>query len=812
MDEHVFRVLEFDKVRTFLESFAQSAGGRLLCRTTKPSTIQAHVQQLQQETTEMRSEIDNSGPLALGDVHDINCVVQQTRIQNFHLDQQQLLHVAEMLETAATIKSFFAGLQEKTPAIVQRTEALTPLHSLISRIRTCISASADILDTASGHLADLRRQMRSLHANIIRGLEKYLHDVDLNFAVQDDFITTRNNRFVIPVRSDRRASIPGVVHDQSQSKATFFIEPLEILELNNTLQLTQREITHEEIRILNELSLEVQQQEAEILSNLIILEELDVIHARASLSRALAANPALPGKECAISLKNCRHPILSARFLPAAIDTEPDLENKIPPGSWVFDKPTVVEIDIIKKPGINTLVISGVNAGGKTVALKTLGLFILMHQSGMHLPVDPEGRIAHYESLFADIGDEQNIEACLSTFSAHMKRIKDLVMAATARSLVLLDELGSGTDPAEGGALAAAVLDHLRVLGCTTMVTSHLNLLKTYAYTHDDAENISVDFDSNTHRPLYRLVYGLPGFSNALSIARNIGIPESILQAAGSYAGKANQQVSDLVHTLEHSQHVVLEKQTHLSEMNEHSTVIRNSCKRLLESMQSRRDSFLRKFEETGRALLHDSENSLRSIIKQHRRQLRQLPETRYDAHARGQIQQIKQKIYQQFLPTSPAAQTLDHVEPGQTVTVNSLKKSGKVAFVDTVARRAEIDIGAIRVKAGFHELSMAGPCSKKPHNPHRPGAPLPQAAGPSFEKQLNVIGLRVAEALPLIDKSIDTAVIQGADMVEIIHGRGTGRLMRAIHEHLKDHIQVSGLSTDSKDPGCSGVTRVVIK
>jgi len=810
MDAHVFSVLEFDKVCSFLESFAQSAGGRRLCRQTRPRTEASDVQILQQQTTQMRSELERSGLLALGGVHDIKPAVLRTRIQNFHLDQEQLLHIAETLETAVTIKAFFAGQQQSAPALFKLTEPLINVHGLIRRIRSSISARGDILDSASEHLAALRRQMRSLRANIMACLEKYLQDSDLNFALQDDFITLRNNRFVIPVRSDRKTLIPGVVHDQSQTKATFFVEPLDVLELNNSLQITQRDAQHEEIRILTEITRAVQEDERAIITNLTILEELDAIHARACLSKTMSANPPLISDGCEIELQNCRHPILAARFIPAPADSDTGCEDAEQAGNWIFDSSGVTEIKIAKPCGISTLVISGANAGGKTVALKTLGLFVLMHQSGMHLPIGPDGRIVVYESLFADIGDEQNIEASLSTFSAHMERIKTVVHAATARSLVLLDELGAGTDPSEGGALAIAILDHLRARGCTTLVTSHLNQIKTYAFTHNDAENVSVAFDPQTHRPLYRLVYGLPGFSNALAIARTIGIPESILHEAGKYSGQADRQTAELIHALEHALQACNDQLAHLQEQSIRCSQLQDASRRLLETMQTRRERFLKKFEETAQTLMRDSENRLRSIIKQYRRTVGSDAVVGCGAHALQQVHNIKQELHRHFPSAAPAQPGLDHVQPGQTVTVIGLKKNGTVASVDAPARRAEIIMGSIRVKAGFDELAAALPRKAAAAPPCTSAVPLP--AGTPFKKQINVIGLRVDEALPLIDKCIDTALVQGSDMLEIIHGRGTGRLMRAIRDHLQGHIQVVRLIPDSEQAVGSGVTRVELK
>jgi len=807
MDHHACAVLEFERVCAFLENLAQSAGGRRMCRQTRPRVLLSEVQHLQQETSEMLAEIQQSGPLGLGGVHDIRGDVERTRIHNFHLEPEQLLRIAETLETAATMKMFFDGIQETAPALFRHAEPLCELRSLTENIRACISPRGEILDSASDRLKEFRRQIRSIRARIIKNLEKYLQDVDMNFAVQDDFITLRNSRYVIPVRSDRKTAIPGVVHDQSQSKATFFVEPLDILELNNSLQLTQREAQYEEIHILTDLTRTVQEQQQAILENLRILEGLDVINARACLSRAMHACRPTVSPDAEIELKQCRHPMLTARFKPVQADPADSSEQ----GSWTFDRLGIVAIDIIKKPNVSTLVITGANAGGKTVALKTLGLLVLMHQSGMHIPAAPNGRIALFEKLFADIGDEQNIETSLSTFSAHMARIKNALEAATPRSLVLLDELGSGTDPAEGGALAVAILDHLRTLGCTTIATTHLNLLKTYAFSHANAENVSVEFDPRTHRPLYRLVYGLPGFSNALSIARSIGIPDSVLEAAGHHIGHGDRHAAELIRALERTEKKFQQQCTILQMLQERSTLAQDACRRLLEAMQARRDRSMQTFEEKARAMLRESENRLRSIIKQHRQQLRQKPDSPSNADPLQQVHSVKRELYRHFPAKAPAAKPLERVEPGQRVTVVSLKKCGTVATVDTAARRAEIAIGNMRVKAGFHELAPA-PRNAAPERTKRPHSPPPEHYEAIQETRINVIGLRVDEALPRIEKSIDTAIINGTHTVEIIHGRGTGRLMRAIHDHLKDHPQIARMVPGSAPAGTGGITRVELK
>lgn len=812
MDDHACTVLEFDKVRGYLASLAQCAGGRRLCLEIRPHTAVEDVRRAQQETAEMRGEIERSGRFALGAIHDLRNHLERSAIQNFHLEPEDLQKVAETLETAATLKGMFAGMQPACPCLFQHTEPLNGIENLAGRIRHCISPRGAIEDHASPRLAELRSRMGVLRTRIVRILERYLSDVDLNFAVQDDFITLRNNRFVIPVRSDRKAAIAGVVHDQSQSRATFFIEPLETLEINNSLQLTQREARNEEINILIGLTRAVDEQHASIVRNLEILEQFDCIHARACLAMAMSGVQPVISDACELHLKNCRHPILASRKAPAAADNAAAAAAEADSEPWQFDRPEVVAIDIIKEPDIQTLVITGANAGGKTVALKTVGLFVLMHQAGLQLPAEPPARIAVFDGLIADIGDEQNIETSMSTFSAHMGRIKNALETASQRCLILLDELGSGTDPAEGGALAVAILDHLRATGCTTVVTSHLSVLKNYAYAHANSENISVACDPRTQRPLYRLIYGQPGFSNAVSIARSIGIPESVLQAAQRHIGPDDSRSAELISALERTQRRLETGRRRLADIRNSTRLLHDACGRLFETMQKRRENILKNFEARSRALVREAENRLRAIIKEHRRGIRQAPDAGNKPETLQKLQSVKQELYRNFPAVPPGHVPVESLQPGQKVKVIRLNKTGSVASVDAAARRAEIKIGAVRIKAGFRELASAGHDAPQAKPPAQPRVSMPQQSGLNHDSSVNVIGMRVAEAIPLIDKHLDAALVQGADMLEIIHGRGTGRLMRAIHEHLAGHASVAGFTCGASPQAGSGVTHVELK
>ena len=816
MHAHCLKVLEFDRIREFLESFAASPGGRLACRSLAPQSEETHVAELLRETTEMRDELDLHGSLPLSGIHDIRKNLEHARITNFYLEPKLLLEISDTLETADMLQKYFAGLADTRPLLHAVTQGIAPLGHITRRIQASISRQAELSDTASPALADIRGQIKKLRSAIIRSLEHMLVDVHLDAAIQDDFITLRNSRYVIPVRSDSKNSIPGVVHDQSQSKATFFVEPLSVVNQNNELQGLRKDEYYEEIRILTELTGLIALSSPEIRANLKIAERLDLIHAKALFASAIVASCPELNSAGVIRLVGCRHPMLLARFIEDPAPAGDDVAQRAPTGSWVFDRSAVVPVDCLKSPKSSTLIITGANAGGKTVAMKTIGLFVLMAQAGMHIPVAPHSTLAVFDSVFADIGDEQNMETSLSTFSAHMGRIKDIVREVSASSLVLLDELGSGTDPSEGGALAVAILDYLRGRGCTAIVTTHLNILKTYAYSRDDVENVSVAFDPSTHKPSYSLVYGVPGFSNAIAIARSIGIPDEILNSAGGYLEGADRQVAELIHGLEKTQTELSKQKEVLGNVISLGQKYHNAAESLHDSLHSQREKILKNFETASRKLVRQSEDELMKILKEQKKRTLIRPEEDFkaDEAARSAVGEIKKKLYEQFPKKTEKVEAVDQLAPGDSVLVMNLNKKGIVVSADNAAKKAEVAIGAMRVKTGFHELAAApasGPVGKSPAQ-KKNGSAAPAASGPAYTRKVTVIGMRVEEALPVVDKAIDTALIEGADAIEVVHGRGTGRLMAAIHEHLKNNPYVAGFAPGGSETGGSGLTIVQIK
>ncbi len=816
MDKHSLKVLEFERICEFLNTFAASSGGKKRCTELLPSRDQKSVERLLDETAEMRKAVELSGPLILNSVHDIKETVRKTKLRNAYLDQKDFLEIEQTLDTAKIIKNFFADYAEIFPNIFRITDKIIILSDLISNIRKCISPQGKILDSASPELSEIRSRLSKLRLSVLNILEQLIQNNDLQQAVQDDFITIRNSRYVIPIRTDSKNMIPGVIHDQSQSKATFFIEPLTVVNLNNELQGLRKDEYYEEIRILTELTSLVNEARVEILVDLDILEHIDLIHARALLSRALNGTQPIINTAGKISLKNCRHPILISNFIEnEQINSEAEEQQQIT-GQWEFNCKGIVPIDILKEQETRVVIITGANAGGKTVSMKTLGLFILMAQAGIHLPADKGSQITIFKTIFADIGDEQNIEASLSTFTAHMAQTKDILLNAGKESLVLFDELGSGTDPSEGGALAVAILDSLKERGSFTVATTHLNILKTYAYSNDDVKNVSVEFDSFTLKPNYKLVYGVPGISNALVIAKDIGIPQDVLDNAATHIDLSDKQLAKLIHGLEKTRSEMEEEKRRIKKTTGLAKKYLRATEDLLEKIKKRKDQILKKFETNSRKLLRESEDELMKIIKdQKKRRLVRPDDTQHIADSdQNKFQNVKKKLYSNFPKKDKTAKSPDRLEIGQLVRISHLLKNGTVIKADNKTQKAEISLGNISVKTGFSELELTEEKTKKSPPKADITKKPPSVTKPvsSQSSSINVIGMRVPDALPVVDKALDNAVLTGSDSLEIIHGRGTGKLMKAIHEFLEEHVSVSGFKNAPSDKGGIGITIAKMK
>ena len=813
MDTHTFTVLEFNKIITFLKYYVTSPQGSKLCERLTPSTHLKEIKTLLTEVSEMKELLLINDDIPIHGIRDIERILNKTRVEGFYLEPQQLQEVYSTVETARTIKTFFNNIASQFPSLHTITSKIIPLKELEDAIGKAIGNRGEILDTASRELKALRQKIRQVKLQVKKTLEELLNNENLQFIFQEQLITIRNGRFVLPVKIDHTGYLPGVVHDQSHSKATNFIEPLSVVNLNNELQILRTEEMHEEVRILFALTRTIRGEKAEILFNLSLLEKLDLTYAKAQMSRALNGTEPLLNEEGRIELISCKHPILLARFEMTSVAQDTPQETAVQEKRLLFDTPQVVPITIQMNRDISTLIITGANAGGKTVTLKTLGTLALMAQAGMHIPAQEGSTLPVFHSIFADIGDEQNIEESLSTFSAHIRRLDQIIKETDNRSLVLIDELGAGTDPSEGAALGLAILDYLREKKSSAIITTHMTLLKTYAYLHTDVENVSVEFDTVTLKPTYKLVYGMPGLSNALTIAENLGISKAILNKARTYLDDKDKNTLTLIRGLEHSQRKIAEKKNELEELREMTAVHENRAASLVEIIKTRKNKILSAYENTFKESLREMEVELEHIlIKAKNKKEPSLKE------AQKSIREVKVK-WQSHLPT-PEEKTkpIEGLKEGQTVKLAHFNQEGVVLKIDQTLHKAEIMVGGMKVKAGFDAIEHIAE-EKDPTDASSPAKPfatgdhyLSSLEEDTVSNRVNVIGMTVDEALPIVDRTIDHALIRGLDTIEIIHGLGTGRLKEAIRKHLKEHSYVKQFGSDEQSRGGAGVTQVEIQ
>ena len=817
MNKHTLAVLEFDKILTFLKQFVTSPQGTRLCEHLTPLHHLQEIKTLLAEVTQMKEVLNIYDDIPIHGIRDIEDSVRKTRVQGFYLEPQQLQEICSTIETGRTIKTFFKATGSHYQALQESTHKLIPLKELEDTIKHAIGNHGEILDTASHELHTIRQQIKNSKLAINKTLDELLQRDDLNFIFQEQLITIRNGRFVLPVKVDHKAYLPGVVHDHSHTKATYFIEPFSVVNLNNELQILIKEEIHEEVRILTALTAQVREKMSEILFNLSLLEKVDIIYAKAKLSRALKACEPILNEQGRIMLGSCRHPILLARFEPTTPPPPPSEDAPEQPqetsGRWVFDAPQVVPITLHMDKEINTLIITGANAGGKTVALKTLGILSLMAQTGMHIPAEEGGMLPVFHSIFADIGDEQNIEASLSTFSAHIRQLNHILGEADEHSLVLIDELGSGTDPSEGAALGLAILDYLREKRSSIAITTHLTLLKTYAYLRQDVENVSVEFDPVTLKPTYHLIYGIPGMSNALAIAKHLGMPETILRGAVSYLEEKDKQMLELMRGLEQSHQAVAEKKSEMAQLREKVSVHEHLAESLLEAIKTKKVKLVTEYENKFKQYLREAEAQLEKIVSEAKKKERPLLK-----EAQRSLEAVERVWSTHLPPPSEKREPIETLSVGQVVTLSSLHQEGVVLTVDNALKRAEVLVGEKRIKTHFDALEF----TKRRKTLHPP-PPLPSKTSPSPEEspppleeeiatRINVIGMTVDEALPIVDRAIDHALIKGVERIEIIHGLGTGRLKEGIRKHLKNHSYVKSFGSDDTSRSGAGVTQVEIQ
>lgn len=792
MNEKVLQTLEYTKVRDALTDKATSEPGRELCRKLVPMTDLNQIELAQTETADALTMLFQKGSTSFGGNKNVAMSLRSLEIGGT-LSAPELLKIAGLLDNVNRIKAYGKGVkdEEKETSLTGYFEALEPLTLLSGEIRRCILSEEEIADDASANLKHIRRSI-SLTGEKIHSQLTSMVNGSCRSYLQDAVITMRDNRYCIPVKAEYKGQVPGMVHDQSSTGSTFFIEPAAVVELNNRLKELSLQEQEEIEVILATLSASVAGHTAEIMENQRIMTFLDFTFAKASL--ALEQNAARPlfNTERCINIRKGRHPLLA--------------------------KGKVVPIDIRLGRDFDQLIVTGPNTGGKTVSLKTVGLFTLMGQAGLHIPALDRSELSVFTEVFADIGDEQSIEQSLSTFSSHMTRIVTILKQSDENSLCLFDELCAGTDPTEGAALAIAILDHLHGRGIRTMATTHYSELKVYALTTDFVENACCEFNVETLSPTYRLLIGIPGKSNAFAISTKLGLPAHIIEAADKQLSSDDKSFEDLLSDLEQSR-ITIEKER--LEIASYKEEIQNLKKRLQEKnekIDNARERILREANEQARDILQEAKDVADETIRIFQKagpgaSLKDLEKSR--EKVRGKINEkndklvIKNKEQKKNKKLSP-----DQLKKGDNVKILSMGLKGTVSTLPDNKGNLFVQCGIIRSQVNISDLILID--DDAPAN--SPSLQRSQTSRIKMSKSLNVspeinlLGKTVDEALSELDKYLDDAYLARLSTVRVVHGKGTGALRSAVQSHLKRIKYVKSFRLGEYGEGDAGVTIVTFK
>ena len=819
MDARTFRVLEFDKIRERLAEHTSFSLGRERALALMPADDIRQAIVWQAETREARRLLDEKSDVHLGGVHDLRPLVEQATIGST-LTPMDLLTVRSTMVRARTLSRMLGRLSEQFPNISDVAQRIAVPGDVIDEIGRCIDDRGEVLDSASDALLRIRRELRDAHAHLMERLQRIIGTSTNAQFLQEAIITQRQGRYVIPLRAEFKGRIPGLIHDQSGSGATLFIEPLAVVELNNRWREAQLAEQDEIQRILAALTGLIAAAGGSIVRTVDALGDLDLIFAKARYAHALRGiEPELvPFKSGARpSGRSLRHRAAAegAAVAPAEGTPEPAVTH---PGSTLafikarhplLDPLTVVPVDIYIEDDYFIILITGPNTGGKTVSLKTTGLLALMAQAGLAIPAEEGSKTAVFEQIFADIGDEQSIEQSLSTFSSHMTHIVDILARADNRSLVLLDELGAGTDPEEGAALAQAILKTLLLAGITTLATTHYSELKVFAHTTAYVANASVEFDIETLSPTYRLSIGLPGRSNAFAIARRLGLTQEIVEQAEALVSPQSAEAEAMLAEIKRAREAALTAE------QEAKTALRRT-----EALRSDLNYRLSKVEEARREVLAETRQAaeaelatIREEIERVRGQLALAPRERGQAakslHEQwlAEAQDVLAQRSAQFRPPprmeTPQPIVIDGpVQPGDKVWVPSLQASGEV--VAAGAQDVEVRIGGFRMKLAQSRVELQQRGEQLAVQIKSSGK-TPRPPSPGME--LDLRGMTVDDMLIELDHYLDQAYLAGLPFVRIIHGKGTGALRQAVREELRGHPLVGEFRAGENNEGGEGVT-----
>lgn len=781
--------LEYDKIIDRLVSFAASDKAKERLKKLVPMTDIHDINAALSETSDALSRVYAKGAVSFGGVHDVGASVKRLEIGS-SLNTVELLHISSLLTAAARVKNYYEDTTDSLTGYFHALETLTPLNTEIKR---CILSEDEISDDASANLRSIRRQKVLAAERIHTELNKMLNSSSVRNCLQDFVITSRSGRYCLPVKAEYKSQVPGMVHDQSATGSTLFIEPAAVVKLNNDIRELELKEQAEIEAILAELSAKASEFTDELLTDFQVLTTLDFIFAKAQMSKQYKCSCPVMNTNNYINIKKGRHPLI--------------------------DPHKVVPIDIYLGKDFNLLIITGPNTGGKTVSLKTVGLLTLMAQSGLHIPALDHSELAVFDNVFADIGDEQSIEQSLSTFSSHMTNTVSILKEADAHSLILFDEIGAGTDPTEGAALAISILNDLHKRGITTMATTHYSEIKVYALTTDGVENACCEFDVESLRPTYRLLIGIPGKSNAFAISKKLGLPDYIIKDASARMDADDVQFEDLLSDLEHSRITIEKERAEINAYKQEIQQLKDELKTKSDRLDERRDKILRKANEEAAAILKDAKEYADQTIKtmnKHGMTVKELEKQRSAIRDKMNKRQEKLSV-QAAKPKAHKAHDISEFKVGTHVRVLSMNLIGTVTAPPSPKGEITVQMGSLSTKTKINNLEILvgykdpEEAKKAPKGAGGSGK-IKMSKAASISHEINLLGLTVDEAVAKLDKYLDDAYISRIPQVRIVHGKGTGALRNGVTAYLRGVPYIKSFRLGEIGEGDTGVTIVDFK
>ena len=785
MNEKVLHTLEYNKILDQLTEYAFSADAKSRCQKLRPITDRAQIEQLQQQTSDALSRLFKYGSLSFSGVTDIRDSLKRLEIGGA-LSAIELLRVCSLLESAKRAKAFARSQDDNDQpddSLTSLFAGIEPLTPLYDEIRRCILSEDEIADDASSTLHSIRRSMRGMNDKIRAQMNSMINNTTTRSYLQDTVITMRDGRYCLPVKAEAKSLVPGMIHDQSSTGSTLFIEPMAVVNLNNEYKELQLREQEEIEVILAGLSNLTASYATQLLADYELLTELDFIFARAAFAQTYNGVAPLFNDDGRIHIRKGRHPLL--------------------------DPKKVVPIDVRLGEDFRLLIVTGPNTGGKTVSLKTVGLLTLMGQSGLHIPASERSELGIFDEVFADIGDEQSIEQSLSTFSSHMVNIIRILEQVNDRSLVLFDELCAGTDPTEGAALAISILSKLHLYGARIMATTHYSELKVYALSTPGVENACCEFDVATLSPTYRLLIGIPGKSNAFAISEKLGLPTDLIADAKGRISKSEGDFEDLIADLEKSRSTIEREQL---EINQYKAEI-ESLKEKQERLDSSRDKILREANEQAYNILKEAKDvadeTIRNFNKYGKAGAPVSEMEKERTKLRGKMDKAAQKMSEQKKASVPNHNVPKKLRIGDSVKVISMNLKGTVHSLPNARGDLYVQMGILRSLVNINDLILleedAAPGTKKFQKTSAGKIKMSKSASVSTE--INLIGKTTDEAIPLLDKYLDDAYLAHLPSVRIVHGKGTGALRNAVQAHLKRLKYVKSFHLGEFGEGDAGVT-----